>query len=93
MWTNSSPVTPEPITTKWSGMTGGGYAWRVVSTRSPSGNAQSGTRGRLPVDTTIASAVSSSIPSSVSAMTSWRPFRRPVPRMRRTPWLSSNLVT
>ena len=51
MWVNSTPVTPEPITTRCSGISGGGYAWRVVSTRSPSTAAHSGTRGREPVAT------------------------------------------
>ena len=50
MCVNSTPVTPEPITTRCSGISGGGYAWRVVRMRSPSIAAQSGTRGREPVD-------------------------------------------
>ena len=62
MCVNSTPVTPEPMTTMCSGSSGGGYAWRVVSTRSPSTGANSGTRGREPVATTTKSASSSSMP-------------------------------
>src|ERR671910_309493 len=49
MCVNSTPVTPEPTTTMCSGSSGGGYAWRVVSTRSPSTGANSGTRGGDPL--------------------------------------------
>ena len=82
MWTNSTPVTPEPTTTRCSGSSGGGYACRVVSTRSPSGTAQSGTRGRLPVETTTASALSSSSrrPSGPSLPRYAGPSRRASPR-------------
>ena len=73
MWTNSTPVTPEPITTRCSGSDGGGYASRVVSTRSPSTSAQSGMRGREPVETSTASASKRSSPSTVSATTSFGP--------------------
>ena len=69
MCVNSTPVTPEPITTRCSGISGGGYAWRVVRMRSPSIVAQSGTRGREPVASRIASASISSTPSSVVAST------------------------
>ena len=57
MWTNSTPVTPEPITTRCSGHAGGGYASRVERIRWPSTAAQSGSRGRLPVASSTASAV------------------------------------
>ena len=65
----------------------------MVSTRSPSGLAKSGMRGRLPVETRMASASISSECTSpsgpiVSATTVWVPLRRPVPSMMRTPWLS-----
>src|SRR5438309_902095 len=50
--------------------------------------AQSGMRGRLPVDTSTASAAMVSLPSAVSATTVFGPVNRPVPRMMRTPWLS-----
>ena len=84
MCVNSTPVTPEPTTTMCSGSSGGGYAWRVVSTRSPSTGANSGTRGREPVATTMKSASSSSMPWAVSTTTSCGPLSRPVPRRSRT---------
>ena len=93
MCTNSTPVTPEPTTTRCSGSSGGGYASRVVSTRSPSSGAQSGTRGRLPVLSSTTSASSSSRPSAVSTTISFGPFSRPVPLTIRTPWLSSRPLT
>ncbi len=86
MWVNSTPVTPEPITHRCSGISWGGYAWRVVRTRSPSTVAQSGMRGRDPVARTTKSASSSSIPDSVSATTSRGPCNRPLPWISRTPW-------
>ena len=88
MWTNSTPVTPEPMITKCWGTSGGGYAWRVVSIRRPSGLHHSGTRGRLPVASTTTSAVISRRPSAVSATTSCGPTSDPVPVMMSTPWLS-----
>ena len=69
MCVNSTPVTPEPITTRCSGISGGGYAWRLSRMRSPSSVAQSGIRGREPVESRIASASISSTPSSVTAAT------------------------
>ncbi len=94
MWTNSTPVTPDPMTTRCSGSVGGGYAWRWVRTRSPSGLAQSGTRGRLPVASRIASASSSSSgPPGVSTTTWLGPASRPLPVMMRTPWSTSRLTT
>src|ERR687897_973930 len=84
MCVNSTPVTPEPMTTMCSGSSGGGYAWRVVRTRSPSTGANSGTRGRDPVATTMKSASSSSMPPAVSTTTSCGPLSRPVPRRSRT---------
>ena len=90
MCVNSTPVTPEPTTTMCSGISGGGYAWRVVSTRSPSTGANSGTRGREPVATTTKSASSSSMPSAVSTTTSCGPLSRPVPRSSRTSCDSSS---
>ena len=81
---NSTPVTPDPITIACSGISGGGYASRVVSTRSPSTGANSGTRGREPVDTSTKSASISSSPASVVATTQRGPVRRPVPRITRT---------
>ena len=45
-----------------------------MSTRSPSGSAKSGIRGRLPVEIRTASASSSSTPSAVSTTTSCGPF-------------------
>ena len=48
MWVNSTPVTPDPMTQRCSGISCGGYAWRVVRMRSPSTSAQSGMRGRDP---------------------------------------------
>ena len=94
MCVNSTPVTPEPITTRCSGISGGGYAWRVVRMRSPSIVAQSGTRGREPVDEQdrvgldLLDAVVGRRPRPCT-----RPTSRPVPRMRRTPCDSSRLVT
>ena len=93
MWVNSTPVTPEPTTTMCSGISGGGYAWRVVRTRSPSTGAKSGTRGREPVATTTKSASSSSMPSAVSTTTSCGPLSRPVPRSSRTFCDSSRSTT
>src|SRR5262249_31559030 len=55
--------------------------------------AQSGTRGREPVASRIASASNSSVPAGVSAATEYAPVRRPVPRTNRTPCDSSRLVT
>ena len=52
-WVNSTPVTPEPMTMACSGISGGGYASRVVRTRSRSTVTKSGTRGRDPVATTM----------------------------------------
>jgi hypothetical protein len=60
--------------------------------RSPSGRHHSGIRGREPVET---SAVSNSMVSTPSAWTTsaeYGPVKRPVPRMMRTPWLSSSAV-
>ena len=85
MWTNSTPVTPEPTITRCCGTSGGGYAWRVVSTRRPSGVHHSGTRGRLPVDSTITSAVISRRPPAVSTTTSCGPASDPVPLTTSTP--------
>ena len=62
MCVNSTPVTPEPITQRCSGISFGGYASRVVRMRSPSTGAQSGTRGREPVASTTKSASSSLAP-------------------------------
>src|ERR687891_1314525 len=90
MCTNSTPVTPDPITTRCSGSSGGGYASRVVSTRSPSTSAQSGMRGRLPVETRMASASISLTPSSFSTAISCGPLSRPLPWIMRTPWLRSS---
>src|SRR5581483_10079111 len=89
MWTNSTPVTPEPMTTRCDGISGGGYASRVVRTRRPSTSAHSGTRGRLPVDTRMASASTSSTPSALSTTTSCALFKRALPWIMRTCWLSS----
>src|ERR687898_225347 len=58
--------------------------------RSPSTAAQSGMRGRLPVDSRMASASISVTPSAVSTAISWAPLSRAVPWIMRTPWLRSS---
>ena len=74
MCVNSTPVTPEPITQRCDGISGGGYASRVVRMRSPSSAAQSGTRGREPVASTNEVGVDLDRSSvSVSAVTSCGP--------------------
>ncbi|BCB79972.1 hypothetical protein Pflav_063820 [Phytohabitans flavus] len=53
---NSAPVTPEPITMRWSGSSGRSYTWRQVRIRSPSGAASGSTRGVAPVATSTVEA-------------------------------------
>src|SRR5918994_2209638 len=60
------------------------------SMRSMSTAAQSGMRGRLPVDSRMASASISVTPSAVSTAISWAPLSRAVPWIMRTPWLRSS---
>ena len=92
MCTNSTPVTPEPMTTRCSGISVGGYASRVVRTRSPSTTAQSGMRGRLPVDEQHDVGLElDDARRAVSTTTSCGPFRRPVPWIMRTSWLSQQV--
>src|ERR671910_3242487 len=58
--------------------------------RSRSTAAQSGMRGRLPVDSRMASASISVTPSAVSTAIAWAPLSRAVPWIMRTPWLLSS---
>ncbi len=63
------------------------------STRTPSISAQSGMRGRLPVDSTITSASSTWVEPSIRvASTWWADSKRAVPWTRRTRWLVSRSV-
>ena len=81
---NSTPVTPEPMTIVCSGISGGGYASRVVRTRSRSTVTKSGTRGREPVQIATKSAETSSSPPSVSTTIVCGSLKRAVPLMTRT---------
>ena len=94
MCVNSTPVTPEPITHRCGGISGGGYASRVVRTRSPSSVAHSGTRGREPVATTNTSPEISVLPPvSPSTAMVWESTKRAAPRTSCTPCDSSRLRT
>ena len=73
-------------------MRGGGYASRVVSTRTPSGAVHTGMRGRLPVHNTMMSAWNSSEPFAVSARTVCASSSVARPRTSSTLWLISNSV-
>jgi hypothetical protein len=46
---NSAPVTPEPMTIRWSGSSARSYTCRQSRIRSPSGTAVGSTRGVAPV--------------------------------------------
>ena len=78
--------------TRWVGISGGGYASRVVRTRSPSSVAQSGTRGREPVATTNTSPDTSVVPVVAVDRDVCESAKRAVPRTSRTPCDSSRLA-
>ena len=61
---NSQPVGPAPSTTRCLGRSRRSNTWRVVSTRTPSGRANGGTKGDAPVHTSSASNCTSTSRSS-----------------------------
>ena len=76
---NSQPVGPAPSTTRCSGRSRRSNTWRVVSTRTPSGRANGGTKGDAPVHTSSASNGTSTSRSSTLTTSVSGPVTRPWP--------------
>ena len=91
---NSAPVTPEPTTTRWPGISLRSYTWRQDRIRLPSGSAPGRMRGDAPVATSTMSDSSDakgtepgvpSVTSTWKVRPGWASENRPTPGMIRTP--------